>query len=217
MSSPSTAPAPTDVDTNTGHDDVKRGRVTLLDQTDGYTKTDNDEHVAVLSATTDATDSSPTACIPRCCVDVLAGAVIRLQTMTEHRAILREAVRDALHNENSNAPPISISNLDALVYDCPIPGLSTCTLPLVRGLPINTVVPNYSDVPVQYFLPMPGAASPYYSVSRGLAVGIFTNWLVVSLFVTGVSNSIYRAYDTFEEAEAALVDVIHRGGHQIIQ
>ncbi|KAH7903155.1 hypothetical protein BJ138DRAFT_1120664 [Hygrophoropsis aurantiaca] len=199
------------------------------------------EDVAVKAKTTtvitikseeEASDAGePTVCIPGCCVSLIAHAVIQMLRLPENVDIFRDAARVVLAKDDaesassttSEAGDVSVNTSTDLptttppppVYDPPIPGLSARAVPLVYGLPVTTVTVGNAP-PAMIFVPHPGASSPFYCVARGLAIGIFSNWLLTQPLVIGVSSSSFKSFDTLEAAMDAMVSVIRAGGHQVL-
>ncbi|KAH9917219.1 uncharacterized protein B0H18DRAFT_1123742 [Fomitopsis serialis] len=58
--------------------------------------------------------------------------------------------------------------------------------------------------------------SRYYTVTRGKAVGVFTDWTAVSPLVIGVPCSVFSRYATFRNALAAFEDAAASGTVAII-
>lgn len=54
-----------------------------------------------------------------------------------------------------------------------------------------------------------GKKQKYYVVWEGLNPGIYTSWTECELQVKGVAGSVYKSFDTREEAERALADPEH--------
>ncbi|KAH7917595.1 hypothetical protein BV22DRAFT_1135281 [Leucogyrophana mollusca] len=169
------------------------------------------------------TDVGGTVCILSCCVNLVAHAVIHLLSLPQHTSIIRNAVREVIAGDSTdivNATDVSDAAAapgPVPVYDCVIPGLSTRALPIVRGLPIASTMTAHSPAPVKYFVPAPDAVAPFYTVSCGLAVGVFSTWLVMSPLVCGVRTASCRVFDDLEDAKSCFEEVIQKGCQQILQ
>ncbi|KAK0479476.1 hypothetical protein EDD18DRAFT_1364174 [Armillaria luteobubalina] len=62
-----------------------------------------------------------------------------------------------------------------------------------------------------------GPNGPWYSVSKGRAVGIFRGWQNVTPLVTGVSQSCYLHHPTQAAAQAAFKEAIMGGSTKVLQ
>ena len=96
--------------------------------------------------------------------------------LVEKYGTLCMSTNDKAANEEVESEAAKVGVTDITQVSPVIGGLSPCVMQIVHGLPTKTVL--YGKNNITYFIPKEGSKPPYYCIGRGLAVGIFTNWLV---------------------------------------
>ncbi|KAK0444173.1 hypothetical protein EV421DRAFT_1903281 [Armillaria borealis] len=110
--------------------------------------------------------------------------------------------------QNTVAPPSSGGGGGA---SAPAPsGSSRRVAPPNPGPPIVTSV-TCLGVDFAYHVPVPGAEGPFYIVTRGTDVGIFSGWEETAPLVLNVSGCSYRGVPSYDDGIQCVESALARG------
>ncbi|KIK33163.1 hypothetical protein CY34DRAFT_100092, partial [Suillus luteus UH-Slu-Lm8-n1] len=69
---------------------------------------------------------------------------------------------------------------------------------------------------ITYDVPSPSASGPYYWVTRGSRIGIFSTWQQASSYVIGVSRASFSRVRSVVDGIQLMEDAIDRGDTEVI-
>ncbi|KAH7907678.1 hypothetical protein BJ138DRAFT_1104133 [Hygrophoropsis aurantiaca] len=129
------------------------------------------------------------------------------------------AVDTAVPNAPSLTAP-SVSNATVTSASEPVPGSAAgddIPIPALRPLPVLPVFAvMVGDQPrdrtsyrgVDFDIPPPHAAGPFYLVTAGTRIGVYSTWQRASPYVTGVSRAVYTKATSRDDAMRRMLNAI---------
>ncbi|KAG2123292.1 hypothetical protein DEU56DRAFT_760103 [Suillus clintonianus] len=206
MISPSTiiaaVPAALVVDGNDGNGTDDLSAAPITDGTGDLTSRIDDLPAAPIADDTgdNGTDSL---------IALLAQMNITGQEASDVTSKIHDAVQNALVAAVSAISAVSTTSASTPLVPALTPSTTSTSAPLIPALPALTPVVNY-DVPAA------DATGPFYWVTRGRRIGVFSTWQQTSSHVIGVSRASFSKVRSVAEGIQLMKEAIGRGETEVL-
>ncbi|KAG2138355.1 hypothetical protein DEU56DRAFT_912517 [Suillus clintonianus] len=121
----------------------------------------------------------------------------------------QEASDNALVAAVSAISAVSTTSASTPLVPALTPSTTSTSAPLIPALPALTPVVNY-DVPAA------DATGPFYWVTRGRRIGVFSTWQQTSSHVIGVSRASFSKVRSVAEGIQLMKEAIGRGETEVL-
>ncbi|KAG2126515.1 hypothetical protein DEU56DRAFT_916031 [Suillus clintonianus] len=142
-------------------------------------------------------------------IALLAQMNITGQEVSDVTSKIHDAVQNVLVAAISAISAVSTTSASTPLVPALTPSTTSTSAPLIPALPALTPVVNY-DVPAA------DATGPFYWVTRGRRIGVFSTWQQTSSHVIGVSRASFSKVRSVAEGIQLMKEAIGRGETEVL-